>query len=135
MSEAEYRVERMAHDFDAKLVLPYGEVVDVRSAERNVVVELVVAAVIRERHHALFRQGTVKFKLPEFHIEPGGVLDVVDANVGGFESGRAINGIKGGYEQERNILSQGARGQKINAGEIESGRFDGLFDLTIAGID
>ena len=82
--------------------------------------ELIFAAAARQGQRALFGDEAVEFELSDFHVQPGTVEQVVEADVRRFEVERTRL-VGGRNQQEGNILFQGAAGQNIQSAKIETG--------------
>ena len=66
--EASMVILRMAHEFDAELVLSEREIIYI--PDWHEMVELVGAADIGKRHHTLLRKRHIKLELAEFEVQP-----------------------------------------------------------------
>src|SRR5882672_10677506 len=115
----------MSHPLDAELVVP--ELCeDVSVPDRDKVEELVATSASRQGQSPLLGNEAVKFELSNFHVQPGTIEQIVEADVGGFEvKGAGIVG--GGNQEERNILLEGTAGENVQSAQVEAGSRDLLF--------
>src|ERR1700733_13553961 len=109
----------MARDFETELVVT-NLAEDVTVAHRNEVIELVDSAVPGEGQDALFREQVVELEFSQFYVEPGTAPEVVEAGKDAFEVERA-GGVRGGQQEEREVLFQRTSGVKIETAQVEAG--------------
>src|SRR5882762_3247392 len=86
--------------------------------DRLVVINL-IAAKVRKRHDALFRDHIVELELAYLDVEPARFQQIAEAHICGFKCEDGIVS-SSRHQQKANVLGQRTGGEDVHTGKIET---------------
>src|SRR5437016_9326691 len=86
--------------------------------DRLVVINL-IAAKVRKRHDALFRDHVVEFKLAHLDVEPARFQKIAEADVCSFKTEYRVT-LRSRHQQKADVLRQRTGGEDVHTGKIET---------------